>query len=153
MSGPLPPPQRQGARRQPRSRESLSPLPDHQALPGQCLSPPRWHPGREGGSPGGLPLAPMPAAWLVPPPGTSAPGSRLAPVLFQEDLTVPAGVSGTARVPALSAPTGSGKMTSIHPKRGPASVGCQRAGVLRAYPLSLFIPSAPLSGFVSPYSK
>lgn len=64
-----------------------------------------------------------------PPPGTSAPGSHLAPLLFWEDLAISAGISGTARVPALSAPTGSGKEPSLRPKRGPASVGCQRVGI------------------------
>lgn len=81
------------------------------------------------GGPGSLSLAPVPVARLVPPPGTSAPGSHLAPLLFWEDLAIPAGISGTARVPALSAPMGSGKELSLRPRCGPASVGCQRVGI------------------------
>lgn len=158
MSGPSSPPQRQGAQQQPRRRQWGAPF----SLPGppslataleQCSNPLRWCPGMGGYGPSSLPLALMPAVQLVPPSGTPAPGSRLAPLLFWEDLAVSTGVSGTARVPALSAPTESGKENSVRPKHGPALVGCQRVGIPQAHPLSLFISSAPLSVFVSPYSK
>lgn len=158
MSGPSPPPQCQGTRRQPRRRQRGAPFslprpPSLAAALGQCSSPPCQHPGRERGNPGSLLLALMTVARLVPPSGTPAPGSRLAPLLFWEDLAVPTGVSGTARVPTMAVPTGCGKETFVRPKHGPASLGCQRVGIPRARPLSIFISSAPLSGFVSPYSK
>lgn len=137
------------------SGEPLCPFPDHQALPlhwGNAQAPC----GGVLGWGGGLAASFLPSCQqcsLSTLPADLLQGLVLLHVCFRMTSLYLEISLIMARVPALSAPMGNGKETSICPKHGPALVGCQCADIPLAHPLSLFISSAPLSGFVSSYSK